>query len=341
MSPVQTTDRDAIDRIITLGHAFRGAKALLSATELGVFTALTERPLDCEQLRTKLGIAERGARDFFDALVALGMLERGNSGRYTNTPATGLYLDRSKPTYIGGELEHYSRYVFPHWSALTAALKTGEPQSGARATGHYPAFYSEQRSVEGFASGMGGGALPVAQALAETFPWQEYSSFADIGTAQGVLPVVIAQAHPHLTGSGFDLPALQPLFENYARQHGVADRLRFLPGDFFGDPLPSAQVLIFGRVLHNWDLATKKTLLQKAYRALPAGGAVIVYERLIDDDRRVNAAALLASLNMLIMTAGGFDFTAAECTGWMAEAGFHNLRTEPLTTEQSMIVGLK
>src|ERR1700731_3020014 len=115
MSLVQPTDRDAIDRIITLGHAFRGAKALLSATELGVFTALAEGPLDCEQLRTELGISERGARDFFDALVALGMLERDHAGRYTNTPATDLYLDRSKPTYIGGELEHYSRYVFPHW----------------------------------------------------------------------------------------------------------------------------------------------------------------------------------------------------------------------------------
>jgi hypothetical protein len=188
---------------------------------------------------------------------------------------------------------------------------------------------------------MGGGALPVAQALAEKFPWRDYASFADIGTAQGVLPVVIALAHAHLTGSGFDLPALQKLFEDHARQRGVADRVRFLPGDFLSNPLPSAQVLIFGRVLHNWDLATKKTLLQKAYGALPAGGAVIVYERLIDDDRRVNAAALLASLNMLIMTAGGFDFTAAECIGWMAEAGFHSMQTQPLTAEQSMIVGLK
>jgi hypothetical protein len=81
-------------------------------------------------------------------------------------------------------------------------------------------------------------------------------------------------------------------------------------------------------------------LNSKAYRALPIGGAVIVYERLIDD-RRVNAAALLASLKMLIMTAGGFDFTAAECMGWMAEAGFPGMRTKPMTTEQSMIVGLK
>jgi hypothetical protein len=341
MSVALPTDHDAIHRIITLAHAFRGAKTLLSAAELGVFTALGEKPLDLEQLRTKVGVAERGARDFFDALVALGMLERDSAGRYSNTPAANLYLDRRKPTYIGGELEHFSRYVFPHWSSLTTALKTGQPQSGARATGHYPAFYGEPRSVEGFARGMAGGALPVAHALAEKFAWRNCASFTDIGTAQGILPVVIAQAHPHLTGSGFDLPALQPLFEDYARRHGVADRVRFLPGDFLSNPLPSAQVLIFGRVLHNWDLATKKTLLQKAYGALPARGAVIVYERLIDDDRRVNAAALLASLNMLIMTAGGFDFTAAECMGWMAEAGFHSMRTEPLTTEQSMIVGLK
>lgn len=330
-----------IDRIFRLGHAFRASKALLSAAELGVFTVLADGPLDCHQLRTRLGIAERGASDFFDALVALGLLARDNERRYANSPDADLYLDRGKPTYIGGELEHYSRYVFPHWSALTTALKTGQPQSGARATGHYPALYGEEELAERFAKGMGGGALPVAQALAKKFAWRNYATFADIGTAQGVLPAVLSQAHRHLVGIGFDLPAMQPLFEDYVRRHRVADRVRFLPGDFFSDPLPSAQVLIFGRVLHNWDLATKKTLLEKAYRALPSGGAVIVYERLIDDDRRVNAAALLASLNMLIMTAGGFDFSAADCIEWMAATGFHSMTIEPLTTEQSMIVGQK
>jgi SAM-dependent methyltransferase len=329
------------DRIIALGHAFRGSKTLLSAAELGVFTALAEGPLDGEQLTQRLGIAERGARDFFDALVALGMLRRGDEGRYSNGPEADLYLDRRKPTYIGGELEHYSRYVYPHWSSLTAALKTGEPQSGGRAKRHYPAFYAEPGSLETFARGMSGGVLLVAKAIAERFPWQEYASFIDVGTAQGHLPAVLAERHAHLLGAGFDLPPLQKLFEDYALNHGVADRVRFIPGDFLVDPLPSADVLIFGRVLHNWDLATKKMLLAKAYGALPPGGAVIVYERLIDDERRVNAEALLASLNMLIMTAGGFDFTAADCTGWMADAGFHSIRAESLTTEHSMIVGQK
>jgi hypothetical protein len=124
-------------------------------------------------------------------------------------------------------------------------------------------------------------------------------------------------------------------------ESGLSHRLRFYAGDFLQDALPTADVLVLGRILHNWDRSAKKMLLKKAYKALPAGGALIVYERLIDDDRRVNAPALLASLNMVIMTAGGFDFTGADCVGWMREAGFHDIRLEPLSGEISMIVGLK
>jgi len=329
------------DRIVKLGLAFRAAKALLSAVELGVFTALAESPLDLDTLRKRVGIDERGARDFFDALVALGMLERDESGRYANTLETDLYLDRQKPTYIGGELDHFNTYVYPHWNLLTPALRTGKPQSGARATGHYPALYADQAALETLVKGMTGGTLPVAKALAAKFNWQNYKTIIDVGTAQGCLPVQIAHAHPHISGGGFDLPPVAPHFGNYVREHDLSHRLRFYAGDFLQDPLPSADVLVFGRVLHNWDIATKRMLLKKAYDALPAGGALIVYERLIDDKRRVNAAALLASVNMVIMTAGGFDFTGADCIGWMREAGFRNMCVELLTSEYSMVVGTK
>jgi hypothetical protein len=329
------------DRIVKLGLAFRAAKALLSAVELGIFTALAEDSLDLDALRMRVGIDERGARDFFDALVALGMLERDERGRYANTPETNFYLDRQKPTYIGGELDHFNTYVYPHWNLLTPALRTGKPQSGARATGHYSALYADHAALETLIKGMTGGTLPVAKALAAKFPWQDYKTVIDVGTAQGCLPVQIAHAHPHITGGGFDLPPVNPLFDNYARDHGLCDRLRFYAGDFLQDPLPSADVLVLGRVLHNWDLVTKRMLLKKTYDALPAGGALIVYERLIDDERRVNAAALLASVNMVIMTAGGFDFTGADCIGWMREAGFRDMRVEPLTSEHSMVVGMK
>src|SRR3989442_9137596 len=232
------------ERIVQLGLAFRGAKTLLSAAELGVFTALARGPLDLDTLRKQIGIDERGARDFFDALVALGMLERDDHGRYGNTPETALYLDRQKPTYIGGELEHFNAYVYPHWNLLTPALRTGKPQSGARASGHYSALYADQATLESLAKGMTGGSLLVAKALAVRFPWQDYKTFIDIGCAQGGLPVVIAQVHPDITGGGFDLPPLKPLFEDYVREHDLSPRLQFFPGDFLQDQLPTADVLV-------------------------------------------------------------------------------------------------
>ena len=125
------------------------------------------------------------------------------------------------------------------------------------------------------------------------------------------------------------------------KAHGLADQLRFYPGDFFDGPLPSADVLVLGRVLHNWDLPTKQMLLSKVYHALPTGGVLIVYEQLIDDERRVQTEGLLASLQMLLAGPGGFNFTGADCIGWMREAGFRNIRTEALTADQSMIVGIR
>jgi hypothetical protein len=340
VSPMEKTGI-APDGIIQLSLAFRGAKTLLSAAELDVFTILAEGSLGLDTLSKRAGVDERGARDFFDALVALLMLERGEDGRYANTPETDLYLDRRKPTYIGAELERYNAYVFPHWNSLTQALRTGKPQSGARATGHYSAAYEDQAVLEVLVKGMTGGTLPVATALAQRFRWGDYKTLIDVGTAEGCLPVQIAQAHPHITGGGFDLPSVRPMFDGYVEKHGLSDRLRFHSGDFLNDPLPRADVVILGRILHNWGLPTKRLLLKSAYEALPAGGAIIVYERLIDRDRRVSASALLASLNMLIMTASGFDFTGADCTGWMDEVGFRDVRVDPLTSEISMVTGLK
>ena len=128
---------------------------------------------------------------------------------------------------------------------------------------------------------------------------------------------------------------------SYVQKHDLSDRLRFYPGDFFADPLPTADVLILGRILHNWDLAAKKLLLGKAYEALPRGGALIVYDPLIDDARRVRAHALLSSLNMLIETAGGSEYTGAECTSWMREAGFCATRIEPLSDVHTAVIGFK
>jgi hypothetical protein len=329
------------DHILEIGFAFWKSKALLSAVELGVFTELGDGALECETLTKRLGLHERGAGDFFDSLVALELLDRDANGNYANRPDCAFYLDRRRPTYIGGPLEHLNARLYQSWGLLTAALRTGLPQSGPFATGGYAALYAEKSASEAFLRGMTGGSLMPAKALAASFPWHAYRSVIDIGTAQGCVPVEIARAHPNLSVGGFDLPQIEPVFTAYVRQHALFERLRFHTGDFLRDDLPSADVLIMGRILHNWDLPTKKLLLKKAHRALADGGALIVYDTLIDDARREQAHALLASLNMLIETAGGFEYTGAQCMGWMQECGFRSARTQALACSQTAIIGIK
>jgi len=330
------------DAILQLGFGFWGSKTLLSAVELGVFTALAEGPKPLPQLAAEFGLHPRSAVDFFDALVALGMLERGDEG-YTNTPATAAFLDRNSPRYVGGLLEMANARLYPHWGNLTEALKTGEPQNEAKGGDEdlFGALYGDPERLRQFLQAMTGASLGPAMALAQAFPWKDYSTFVDVGCAQGGLPVQVAKAHPHLTGVGFDLPAVGPIFEQYVSRHGLGDRLTFHAGDFFADDLPSADVLVMGRILHDWSFEQKFELLGKAYDALPDGGALIVYESLIDDDRRTNAFGLLMSLNMLIETKGGFDFTGKDCCGWMTLVGFTETRVEHLAGPNSMVVGIK
>jgi hypothetical protein len=329
------------EAIMQLGFGYWGSKTLLSAVELGLFTELAKGPLALEDVRTRLNLHERSARDFLDALVALGMLRR-EQGRYANTPATDLYLDRNKPTYMGGMLEMMSARLFRFWADLTEGLKTGEPQNEAKRGGDlFDTLYSEPDRLEQFLSAMTGLSLGIAHALAGKFRWSQYQTFVDVGVAQGGLPVVLAQAHKHLTGIGADLPDVGPVFDRYVASHGLQDRLKFVKLDFFNDPLPKADVVIMGHILHDWDLPTKKMLLGKAYDALPAGGSLIVFESIIDDERRTNAFGLLMSLNMLIETRGGFDYTGADCAAWMREAGFRQARVEHLSGPDSMVVGVK
>ncbi len=162
-----------------------------------------------------------------------------------------------------------------------------------------------------------------------------------MGTAQGAAAAQIALAHAHLSGTGFDLPEVEPIFEEYVREMGLNERLRFAAGNFFENPLPKVDVIVMGHILHDWDLETKRMLIGKAYEALPKGGAFIVYEAIIDDDRRKNAFGLMSSLNMLIETYGGFDYTGADCMGWMRDAGFGQTRVEHLAGPDSMVVGIK
>lgn len=330
------------DNIMQLGLGFWVSKTLMSAVELGLFTELAKGAMPAGAIGERFNLHPRGLRDFLDALVSLRMLERDAEGLYGNTPEAEMFLDRAKPSYIGGMLEMANTRLYAFWGSLTEALRTGLPQNEARnSSNFFEALYADPERLEGFLSAMTGLSLGSGRAIAQKFPWSDYRTFIDIGGAQGGVPVQIALAHTHLKGGSFDIPPVGPIFEKYVAQHGLSDRLRFYPGDFFNEPLPAADVLLMGHILHDWNMEEKRMLLKKAYDALPRGGALIVFEALIDDERRENTMGLLMSLNMLIETPGGFDYTGADCSQWMREAGFRDTRVEHLVGPDSMVVGFK
>lgn len=330
------------DKILQTGLGFWPSKTLLSAIEMGVFTELSHGPEHFDSVSGRLGLHSRSARDFLDTLVALGFLQREGDS-YGNTPETDLFLDRKKPSYIGGILEMANARLYPFWGRLTEALRTGQPQNEIKTGGPglFETLYADPARLKTFLAAMTGLSRGANMMIARRFPWKDYRTFVDVGTAQGDSAVQIALANPHLRGFGFDLPEVAPVFEEYAMATGVADRVSFVPGSFFDHDLPKADVVLMGHILHDWDLPVKKMLIQKAFEAIPAGGALVVYEAIIDDDRSKNAFGLMMSLNMLIETPGGFDYTGADCAGWMKDAGFSATRVEPLVGPDSMVVGIK
>jgi precorrin-6B methylase 2 len=330
------------EKILQTGLGFWPAKTLLSAIEMGVFTELAGGPQPFDVLSGRLGLHPRGARDFLDTLVALGFLQR-TGDRYSNSPEANLFLDRKKPSYVGGILEMANHRLYPFWGHLTEALRTGQPQNEVKtgAPALFETLYADPARLKQFLAAMTGISHGANMAIANAFPWKNYRTFVDVGTAQGDLAAQIARANPHLQGIGFDLPEVAPIFEEYVATVGVGDRLKFLAGSFFDRDLPRADVVLMGHILHDWDLPTKKMLIRKAFDAVPPGGALVVYEAIIDDDRSKNAFGLMMSLNMLIETPAGFDYTGRDCQGWMKEAGFSTTRVEPLVGPDSMVIGIK
>ncbi len=327
-------------RLLEISEGFMASRLLSSAVELGVFSELAKQPKDERQLRESLKLHPRGARDFFDALTSLGLLRQRN-GMYSNTRETSFYLDKTKPTYIGGILDIENRPLYKHWNSLTTALRTGNPASLTKDQELFDAAYSDPDKVKSFLAAMTGISMVPARVIAKKFPWTDYDSFFDIGSGRGTLPVQIASAHKHLTGGGFDLGQVKPVFEEYVKSFGLEKRLRFVSGDFFRDSLPRADVLVMGHILHDWSLEKRKLLIKKAFRSLRRNGALIVYESILDNKRLKNTKGLFASLNMLVGTQGGSEYTFEQGFRWMREAGFRKTYSEHLTGPKSMIVAIK
>jgi hypothetical protein len=319
---------------------------LLTAVEFGVFTRVADRKVTGQELGAELGLHPRGISDFFDALVAMKFLERtgiGPEAKYANTPTGLLYLDQKSPRYVGGILEMLNARLFKFWHDLPTALRTGQPQNEVKHS-QKPMFeelYSDLPRLEQFMGAMTGLSRINFEAFAEKFDFTRFKTLCDIGGATGLLATEVAKRHPHLRCVSFDLPPVEPIARKAIAAAGVADRVSTAAGDFFKDPLPRADMITMGMILHDWNLEKKMHLIRAAYDALPPGGAFVAIEALIDDDRRENLFGLLMSLNMLIETSDGFDFSGADFAGWCREAGFRTTEVIPLAGAASAGVAYK
>ncbi len=332
--------------IMQVGMGFWPSKTVLSAVELELFTQLADEPMSGAEIGERLGLHPRGIYDFLDTLVALRILERdgdGPDGRYRNTDESAAFLDKRSPTYIGGILEMAGARLYPFWGDLTEALRTGEPQNEVKHTGKpmFDELYSDPARLEQFMGAMAGISLGNFQALAEKFDFSKYETVCDVGGATGQLCMILARRHPHLRCISYDLPVVAPIADRTVAAAGLADRVTTASGDFFADPLPQADVITMGLILHDWNLDRKMHLIRSAYDALPEGGAFIVIENLIDDARRENAFGLMMSLNMLIEFGDAFDFTGSDFAGWCREVGFREVEIVPLTGPASAGIAYK
>lgn len=333
-------------RILETGFSFWGSKVLLTAVELELFTKLGDQSMTGESLGGMLDLHPRGIWDFFDALVALGFLNRDGSGPtalYSNTEETGLFLDKNKTSYIGGILEMANDRLYRFWNDLGVALKTGRPQNEIKHSQKpmFEVLYEDLPRLEQFMGAMRGISIGNFQAFAQKFDFSDYESLCDVGGATGLLSSLVAEQHPHLKCTTFDLPVVEPIARKWIAKAGLSDRIHIVSGDFLKDALPKSDIITMGNILHDWNLEKKKHLIRLAYEALPENGVFVVIENIIDDERRTNAFGLMMSLHMLIEFGDAFDFTGADFWEWCQEAGFKRYEVMHLAGPCSAAIAYK
>lgn len=334
------------DHIMRIASGYGVSKALLSAVGLGLYTRLADGSMTLDEVMSEYGLLRRPAKDFLDLLVSVDLLGRegdGEDARYRNTEATAAFLNRNKPGYIGGIIELWDRRNYRFWADITEALQTGKPQNETKHadTPFFETLYSEPARLEAFMEAMNGSSIRNFETFARKFPFARYRTLTDIGGADALLSRCVAAAHPHLRCKSFDLPVVTDIATRKISAAGLVDRIEAVAGDFFADPLPRADVITMGMILHDWSLERKKLLVRKAYDALPEGGALVAIEALIDDARRTNTFGLFMSLAMLMEFGDAFDFTGEEFIAWCREAGFSHFELIPLDGPSSAAVAYK
>ena len=333
-------------KIMQIGTGFMASKTMLTAVNMELFTLLAKGALSGQEIKAKLGLHERSLYDFLDTLVALGFLNRTGlkeTSIYSNAEDSDVFLDKNKPSYIGGMLEMCNNRLYPFWNDLEDGLKTGKPQNETK-NGEKPLFeelYADEEKLREFIHAMGGIQMGNFIAFSKGFDFSNYTTHCDIGGSGGNLSIHIAKNNPHMNCISVDLPPVVTVAKENIEYMGLENQVKVQAGDFFEDDFPKADLITMGNILHDWGTDDKKMLMKKAYDALPPGGALAVIENIIDNDRSKNVFGLMVSLNMMIETPDGFDFSADDFDGWAKEVGFSQTILMPLTGPSSAVIAIK
>lgn len=333
-------------KIMQIGMGFWASKTLLTAVKMELFTLLGEAPLTVTEIKNRLKLHDRGIYDFLDTLVALGFLQRQgikSTARYANSPETDLFLDKRKQTYMGGILERANNRLYTTWEFLEEGLKTGKPQNLSKHDegNVFEAIYANEDSLREFIRAMSGVQAGNFIAFANQFNFSEYTTLCDIGGAGALLSAQVVFHNPHMKCITFDLPKVSSIANENVKAMNLDKNIEIQSGDFFKDTFPAADVITMGNILHDWGTKEKLTLIRKSYEALPRGGALVVIENIIDNDRKENAFGLMMSLNMLLETQEGYDFTGEDFDNMAKECGFIETYVMPLAGPSSAAIAIK
>jgi len=334
--------------IMQIGTGFWASKILLSAIKFQLFTQLAARKkMSGKDIKAFLNLhcTDRHFYDFLDALTVLGFLTREGlleAAVYSNSIDTDTFLDKNKPSYIGGILEMMNNRLYKFWGDLEEALVTGHPQNEAKAgQDFFGLLYQDPNKLREFINAMSGIQMGNFMAFAQKFDFSKYKTMTDIGGSAGLLSLMVAKHQAHMSCTTVDLPPVEPIALETIQQFQLADRVKAQNGDFFADAFPPADIVTMGNILHDWDEEKKILLMQKAYKALPEGGAFVAIEAIIDNERKQNAFGMMMSLNMLIETGTGFDYTFADFNRWAKMAGFTSTSLLALSGPSSAAIAYK
>lgn len=319
-APPRSTPRTPLP-LMHLVSGFWASKTLAAAVELDLFTTLSGVTVDVDDLCRLLALQARPAEMLLSGCAALGLLEE-RDGRFGNSPLAEEYLVRGKPYYFGGVVTMLDRRLYLPWDRLAEALRTNRAQTWGDQPGLFEAISAHPAEQRIFTAAIHSWSIQSGRAVASTFDFSPYRQLLDVGGGSGAYCIEACRRFPHLRAVVFDIPAALEIAREKIAQAGLSDRVTTHAGDFFTEALPEgSDVALLSMILHDWTPEKNRTILRKCYDALPAGGAMLVSELMMDDDKSGPAPAALMSLNMLIETEGR-NYTWAEYTGWLEEAGF-------------------